>query len=141
MRQGKTGSDKVTTISPATVAKITTKASSTTKGAPKTTLPIKNDNKRPSKTKTTPEVTTVKTTMVPVTTTKKLNGTVTTRKIISTSSSATETSTLVETTTHEVTATTEEPRENQRTHEFYLSKREKPQVKISSNISQVSVIQ
>ncbi|EFA11430.1 uncharacterized protein dsx-c73A [Tribolium castaneum] len=129
LRQGKTGSDKVTTIPPATVAKLTTKPP-VTKGAP-----LKSESKRPTKAKTTMGATTAKTTMVPVTTTK-LNGTVTTRRIISTSSAATETSTIVETTTHEVTATTEEPRENQRTHDFYLSKREKPQVKIASNISQ-----
>ncbi|KAJ3640155.1 hypothetical protein Zmor_003471 [Zophobas morio] len=126
LRQGKTGSDKVTTVAPTTL-------NLTTRGLPKTTLPAK----RPTKAKgTTVEVTTAKTTMVPLTTTRKINGTLTTKRIFSTSSFATETSTFMETTTHEVTVTTEEPRENQRTHEFYLSKREKPQVKIASNISQ-----
>lgn len=45
---------------------------------------------------------------------------------------------LPDTTTQEVTGTTEEPRDNHRVHDFYLSKREKPEVKIASNISQVS---
>lgn len=34
--------------------------------------------------------------------------------------------------------TTEEPRDNHRLNDFYLTRREKPQVKIASNISQVS---
>lgn len=38
------------------------------------------------------------------------------------------------------TATTEELRDISRTHEFYLSHRNKPQIKISTNISQVSTL-
>ncbi|KAH0819268.1 hypothetical protein GEV33_003519 [Tenebrio molitor] len=133
LRQGKTGSDKVTALPPTPPANLTTKTSPTTKGLQKTTLPAKSETKRPLKIKTT-QVTTVKTTMVPISTTKRLNAT--TRRIVTTSSAATEATPFDETTTHEPTATTEEPRENQRTHEFYLSKREKPQIKIASNISQ-----
>ncbi|XP_065166311.1 mucin-2 [Atheta coriaria] len=44
--------------------------------------------------------------------------------------------TFYDTTTQEATGTTEEPRDNHRQHDFYLSKREKPQVKIATNISQ-----
>lgn len=50
----------------------------------------------------------------------------------------TDASTILDSTTQEVTGTTEEPRDNHRVHDFYLSKREKPQVKIAANISQVS---
>lgn len=51
----------------------------------------------------------------------------------------TEASTLQDSTTQDVTVTTEESRDNHRVHDFYLNKREKPQVsKIASNISQVS---
>ncbi|RZC31778.1 hypothetical protein BDFB_001312 [Asbolus verrucosus] len=139
LRQGKTGSDKVTTIPPIIISNLTAKTAVTTKSLPKTTLPVKIETKRPTKAKTvTTQITTVKTTTLPPTTTKRFFTTLTTKKLFLTSSASTETSTLMETTTHEVTATTEEPRENHRTHEFYLSKREKPQVKIASNISQVS---
>ena len=41
--------------------------------------------------------------------------------------------------TQEDTGTTEEPRDNHHIHDFYFGKREKPQIKITSNISQVSV--
>lgn len=44
---------------------------------------------------------------------------------------------IFETSTQEM-LTTEEPRDNHRLSEFYLTKREKPQIKIASNISQVS---
>lgn len=54
-----------------------------------------------------------------------------------TTTAGTDATTLVDSTTQEVTGTTEEPRDNHRVHDFYLSKREKPQVKIASNISQV----
>lgn len=50
----------------------------------------------------------------------------------------TDASTILDSTTQDVTGTTEEPRDNHRVHDFYLSKREKPQVKIAANISQVS---
>lgn len=45
-----------------------------------------------------------------------------------------------DTSTQEEMGTTEEPRDNHRLNDFYLSRREKPQVKIASNISQVSTI-
>ncbi|KAG5899456.1 hypothetical protein JTB14_015309 [Gonioctena quinquepunctata] len=63
----------------------------------------------------------------------------TSRKFTITSSigTSTEASTVFETTTYDVTGTTEEPRDNSRTHDFYVSKREKPHIKIiSTNISQ-----
>ncbi|KAK9718879.1 hypothetical protein QE152_g22961 [Popillia japonica] len=41
-----------------------------------------------------------------------------------------------DTSTQEEMGTTEEPRDNHRLNDFYLSRREKPQVKIASNISQ-----
>ncbi|XP_060536818.1 uncharacterized protein LOC132708505 [Cylas formicarius] len=45
-------------------------------------------------------------------------------------------STTYDSTTPDYTATTGEPRESPNSHEFYLSKRDKPEIKISSNISQ-----
>lgn len=53
-----------------------------------------------------------------------------------TTSTVNEGSTIYETTLLD-SATTEELRDISRTHEFYLSKRNKPQIKISTNISQV----
>lgn len=62
----------------------------------------------------------------------------TARRTTTGATATTDASTLPDSTTQEVTGTTEEPRDNHRVHDFYLSKREKPQVKIASNISQVS---
>ncbi|KAF2898224.1 hypothetical protein ILUMI_07952 [Ignelater luminosus] len=50
----------------------------------------------------------------------------------------TQTSTILDVTTQEITETTEEPRDNHRVHDFFLSKHGKPHVKVTSNISQVS---
>lgn len=75
--------------------------------------------------------TTVALTTMPSTTARKANTTVT--------AATTEASTLQDSTMQDVTVTTEESRDNHRVHEFYLNKREKPQLsKITSNISQVS---
>ncbi|CAH1153641.1 unnamed protein product [Phaedon cochleariae] len=69
----------------------------------------------------------------PSSTSRRFTGAGTTSSIGTTGT--TEASTF-ETTNYDVTGTTEEPRDNSRTHDFYLSKREKPQIKISTNISQ-----
>lgn len=55
---------------------------------------------------------------------------------ILTTSTINEGSTIYDTTNLEI-VTTEESRDISRTHEFYLSKRAKPPIKISTNISQV----
>lgn len=57
--------------------------------------------------------------------------------VVFTTTTTTEGSTGDDTTFLEF-ATTEELRDLSRTHEFYLTKRNKPQIKISTNISQVS---
>lgn len=75
--------------------------------------------------------TTVALTTTASTTSRKMNSTAT--------AVTTEASTLQDSTTQDVTVTTEESRDNHRVHDFYLNKREKPQLsKITSNISQVS---
>lgn len=75
--------------------------------------------------------TTVSLTTVPSTTARKGNVTAT--------AATTEVSTLQDSTTQDVTVTTDESRDNHRVHDFYINKREKPQLsKITSNISQVS---
>ncbi|XP_057655543.1 uncharacterized protein LOC130893439 [Diorhabda carinulata] len=63
------------------------------------------------------------------TTPKKIN-------LITSTISSTDGSTIYDTTVNDFTETTEEPRDNSRNHDFYLSKRERPQIKISTNISQ-----
>lgn len=76
---------------------------------------------------------------------RSANGTVWTTVALTTmpnstaTATTTDASTLLDSTTQDVTVTTEESRDNHRVHDFYLNKREKPQVsKITSNISQVS---
>ncbi|KAK5639242.1 hypothetical protein RI129_011734 [Pyrocoelia pectoralis] len=157
IRQGKTTNEKTTTLLPPTI--ITEKTRNETLAStkpPKTTKPYKANTvtetiptkiveiksttkKRFQKTKppttftqtvtTTPIWTTVQLTTLSPTTIKKSNPT-------TVEATETETSTLLDTTTQDVTGTTEEPRDNHHAHDFYLSKREKPQVKIASNISQ-----
>lgn len=125
---------------------------STTRNLPTTYQQIKlNDTlKRTNKIKTTAKTNVVATKMTPIwstvaiTTQTTLNIKRTTNNNLNTASTAnlfTETSTIYDATTttatsQDVTATTEEPRE--RTHNFYMNKREKPQVKIATNISQAS---
>ncbi|CAH0562694.1 unnamed protein product [Brassicogethes aeneus] len=121
-RQGKTGN--LTSEKPTTTILTTTPLQTTTQAQTVTM------------TKTTPSWTTV-----PLTTQQQASTTTKTTtqqkaNITTTSSTTTEAVTVPETTTHESTGTTEEPRDNHRTHDFYLSKREKPQVKIATNISQ-----
>lgn len=75
--------------------------------------------------------TTVALTTIPSTTARKANTTLTI--------ATTEASTLQDSTTQDVTVTTEESRDIHRVHDFYLNKREKPQLsKLTANISQVS---
>ncbi|KAF5281331.1 hypothetical protein FQR65_LT02962 [Abscondita terminalis] len=124
-----TNSYKTITVTETTPFKTTDYKSTTRKQYSKnptiitTTLTEKNAT-------TTPIWTTVLlTTMLPTTL----------RKSVSTTTAGitqTKISTLYDTTTQDVTRTTEEPRDNHHVHDFYLSKREKPQVKIASNISQ-----
>ncbi|XP_050519448.1 uncharacterized protein LOC114339964 [Diabrotica virgifera virgifera] len=56
--------------------------------------------------------------------------------LVTSTITSTDGSTIYDTTNSDVTGTTEEPRDNSRNHDFYLSKRERPQIKISTNISQ-----
>ncbi|KAF5303765.1 hypothetical protein FQA39_LY09838 [Lamprigera yunnana] len=162
LRQGKAGSGNISTATTATTEKIwktTYHELSIPTKIPKTikttsiykinvteteslkTTEIKSPSKKqPNKTKflttlsaknnsTTPIWTTVLlTTLSPITIRKPISITIDTTQ--------TETSTLLDITTQDVTGTTEEPRDNHHVHDFYLSKREKPQVKIASNISQ-----
>lgn len=132
LRQGKTGSeDKVTTIQANANTNFTKEPS---KSLPRTTVPVKIQTKKPKIKATVTSVTTT----VPVTIIEKSSSSATIKQL-SFSETTENTSTFVDTTTSEVIATsTEQLRENQRTHDFYLSKREKPQIKIASNISQVS---
>lgn len=134
LRQGKTGSeDKVTTIQANTNTDFT---EGTSKSLSRTTVPVKIETKKPRVKATITPVTMT----VPVTTIEKSSNSATTKRQYFTETTETA-STFVDTTTHEVTATSSEHlRENQRTHDFYLSKREKPQIKIASNISQVSEV-
>lgn len=73
----------------------------------------------------------VSTTPVPITTEKSTN--------VYTTSTLNDGTTFDDTTILDL-VTTEESRDISRTHEFYLSKRTKPQIKVASNISQVSVV-
>uniref|UniRef100_A0A6P7GRM3 T-cell immunoglobulin and mucin domain-containing protein 4-like n=1 Tax=Diabrotica virgifera virgifera TaxID=50390 RepID=A0A6P7GRM3_DIAVI len=57
--------------------------------------------------------------------------------LVTSTITSTDGSTIYDTTNSDVTGTTEEPRDNSRNHDFYLSKRERPQIKISTNISQM----
>lgn len=133
LRQGKTNSEnKVTTTQ---TNAITNYSKEATKSLPRTSASVKIETKRP-KFKAT--VTVPVTITEPVTILEKSSSSATTKRLYFTETTET-TSTFVDTTTSELTATSSEQfRENQRTHNFYLSKREKPQIKIASNISQVS---
>lgn len=160
LRQGKTGgvSELPPTTTPAITSMFTTKITSpgeTTKPV-KVTNPSESGDSRTTFKKTTkskvtttpittgkPTTTKIHTTpiwsTIPVTTLASTRTFKTTINVTATTATDTEATTmLLDTTTQEVTGTTEEPRDNHRVHDFYLSKREKPQVKIASNISQVS---
>lgn len=76
--------------------------------------------------------------MIPVSTTHLSSPSTENSTVVLTTTTTTEESTVDDTTFLE-SATTEELRDLSRTHEFYLSKRNKPQIKISTNISQVGV--
>lgn len=103
---------------------------------PKTTTPITTAKPTLTKTNTTPSWSTIPITTLPSTRTYK-----TTTNVTITTTTDTEATTIsLDTTTQEVTGTTEEPRDNHGLHDVYLSKREKPQVKNASSISQVSKI-
>lgn len=93
-------------------------------------------------TRTLQETTTKFETVTKIPPTISYSAETTPRKLTTITSTVTSTdgSTIYDTTS-DVTGTTEEPRDNSRTHDFYLSKRERPQIKISTNISQVSAAQ
>lgn len=142
-RQGKATSHREVTLPPPTT--VATKSESTVKSSVATTLTETTGTKKLAKAKTTfiPLQTSTKPTAVLTTLPVTTQSTTTARKTTlndnsEAASTLTEGSTVYETTTHDVTGTTEEPRDNSRTHEFYLSKREKPQIKIAANLSQVS---
>lgn len=88
-------------------------------------------------TRTLQETTTKFETVTKIPPTISYSAETTPRKLTTITSTVTSTdgSTIYDTTS-DVTGTTEEPRDNSRTHDFYLSKRERPQIKISTNISQ-----
>ncbi|KAL1492699.1 hypothetical protein ABEB36_010915 [Hypothenemus hampei] len=129
LRQGKNSVERV----PANISITTTLSPSTSKTiSPYTTQLFINKNKTttPLTTTQTESITTSKSTIIQGTTSLSS----------STTTDFSTASTVFDTTTPDFVATTGEPRENPNSHEFYLPstiKREKPQVKISSNISQV----
>ncbi|CAG9855136.1 unnamed protein product [Phyllotreta striolata] len=102
----------------------------------------KNDLKRETTTKIPTTIRLQETTLKSETVTKfpstvPVSVETTPRKLLTVTSIVTSTdgSTIYDTTS-DITGTTEEPRDNSRTHDFYLSKRERPQIKVSTNISQ-----
>lgn len=143
LRQGKTAALRDTTLaSPTTAAAMSANTSKIVSGP--TTLSETNATRKLAKAKTTSTPVQFSTRMTALSTTLPVTtqSTNTARKTTlndngEAASTLTEGSTVYETTTHDVTGTTEEPRDNSRTHEFYLSKREKPQIKITANLSQV----
>ncbi|XP_031335869.1 uncharacterized protein LOC116165508 isoform X2 [Photinus pyralis] len=157
LRQGKTTNEKTTTQLPTTTLIEKTRNEPSTKPPKMTkitnpykiitvteTIPPKIETKSTTKKrfqKTKPPTTLTQTaTATPIWTTVVLTtlSPTTIRKSNPTTTGTTETemSTILDTTTQDAIGTTEEPRDNHHVHDFYLSKREKPQVKIASNISQ-----
>lgn len=135
-RQGKSSAERVVTSTPV----VTTPIPTSTKI--QTTLYTTQSPKTPSTTLVTTS-TTLYTTLPTDSSTvgKNLTSITSTASVTSTIPDYSTASTVLDTTTPDFVATTGEPRENPNSHEFYLSssiKREKPQIKISSNISQVS---
>lgn len=143
LRQGKNSVERVVTTTPiaTTLAPVTTR-SSTKITIPYTTLLFFSNKTQPTTPVTTSTTTAFTTTQTESTTiTKIYTPTATsTTPATSTFTDFSTASTVFDTTTPDFVATTGEPRENPNSHEFYLPniKREKPQIKISSNISQVS---
>lgn len=136
LRQGKSSADRVVTSTPV----VTTPIPTSTKIH--TTLYTTQSTKTPSTT-LVPTSTAFYTTLPTDSSTvgKNLTPITSTAAVTSTITDYSTASTVLDTTTPDFVATTGEPRENPNSHEFYLSssiKREKPQIKISSNISQVS---
>lgn len=169
MRRGKTGDERMTTLIPSTTGTVTgiklmNKISSSGTQMPKTTriLPSSKPTAiiQPVKKNISETTYKIKQTTAPLTTFSQVMTKTTDQNsgwttILLTTKSPTvrksttigtttriqkEPSTLSDITTQDVTGTTEEPRDNHQAHDFYLSKREKPQVKIASNISQVSFL-
>jgi hypothetical protein len=147
LRQGKTGGDRSSTLAAFGTNKPgvgVTAPFEKTKGTKTTVSEMPTTIKRTTKPKVTPNtkqntkaVSNTVWTTVPIRTQPTTTGR-TTAQTVTTTSMSTETSTFMETTTQEDPGTTEEPRDNHHVPDFYLNKREKPQVKIASNISQVS---
>ncbi|CAG9759571.1 unnamed protein product [Ceutorhynchus assimilis] len=141
LRQGKNSVERVVTTPIATTLVPTTARPPTKMTTPSYTTQMFLANKTQSTTPITITTTTYfTTTPTESTTITKAYTSVTTSTTPATSTVVdfSTASTVFDTTTPDFVATTGEPRENPNSHEFYLPniKREKPQIKIASNISQ-----
>ncbi|XP_066158699.1 probable maltase-glucoamylase 2 [Euwallacea fornicatus] len=137
LRQGKNSVERVVgTTTPGTTTLAPTTIKNTTPYTTQFFLSNKTQPTRPATTSTTTQYTTTQI-QTEFSTVKNVTTpfTSTTTPAISTTIDFSTASTIVDTTTPDFVATTGEPRENTNGHEFYI-KKEKPLIKISSNISQ-----
>lgn len=142
LRQGKNSVERIVTSTPVPTTKVVTNTSLPTKiTTPYTTIFFTNKTQSspPATPSTTATFTSTQTESSIITKTYTSTATSTT-PFTSTLSDFSTASTIFDTTTPDFVATTGEPRENPNSHDFYLPhiKREKPHIKMSSNISQVS---
>lgn len=138
VRSTQLGSGNTITTNKVMVSESRAATGSTKRVKTKNTTPVSTVGSTLNKVINTKRVTSPAWTTVPITTqtaTKPQKS----ANVTTVTATVTEASTLLDTTTQEVTGTTEEPRDNHRVHDFYLNKREKPEVKTASNnVTQVS---
>ncbi|ENN77533.1 hypothetical protein YQE_05981, partial [Dendroctonus ponderosae] len=140
LRQGKNSVERIVTSTPVPITSVVRNTSSPTKvTTPYTTIFFTNKTQpsSPATPSTTTTFTSTQTESSIITKTYTSTATSTT-PFTSTLSDFSTASTIFDTTTPDFVATTGEPRENPNSHDFYLPhiKREKPHIKMSSNISQ-----